>query len=155
MPGSLFPQSLWEQTTFFNSASYCGCLHCSRLCFSAFPRCAWLCSTWCSTCVSYSCTFCHFLISCCLLLVKYKLVTQCNFISDHFRFKMSGSLLPQPFCKQLYPQSLWKQLYLQRLWELTTFYNSATRLEALGRSFLAWSYKTPRFLHLKNFANLF
>ena len=30
----LFPQILREQTTFYNSTSYCGRLHCSRLCFA-------------------------------------------------------------------------------------------------------------------------
>ena len=29
------------------------------------------------------------------LLVKYSLGTYCNFISDHFREKMSGTLFPQ------------------------------------------------------------
>ena len=34
MSGSLFSQSLQEQITFYNSTSYCVCLHYSRLCFA-------------------------------------------------------------------------------------------------------------------------
>ena len=103
---SLFPQYLLEQTTFYNSASYCGRLHCSRLRFAhcrdmhcIAPYGALHVFDTAAQAPTSSLAVAHKRLG---ILVNKILIH--DFILYHFRVKMSGSLLPRSLWKQLFPR---------------------------------------------------